>query len=226
MSYGGKAELMKVVNEFSGETNRVIGIRDADFLHLDKKTDSIDKNIFLTDFHDAEMMMIANDNTYKSLVYEYLIIDNVSDNLRNEILKSIVFIAGIRWINDIEDLSVKFKGLGFSEYFQMDYSISVKKETFLDTLMKRSKNKKREITVEEVDKKTEGIADLYNLCNGHDFQKVFALYINSKNNGKAIDEEQIASSFRLAYGLEDFKKSNLYSQLIEWSNIQKISIFE
>ena len=41
----------------------MIGIRDADFLHLaDKET--IPENIFLTDFHDAEMMMISCDNSY------------------------------------------------------------------------------------------------------------------------------------------------------------------
>jgi len=51
ISHGGLNSLLQSVSELLKETDRILGIRDADFLHLVGKQESAE-NIFLTDFHD------------------------------------------------------------------------------------------------------------------------------------------------------------------------------
>lgn len=55
---GGKERLMTALKVLSQETNQVIGIRDADFLHLEKlPIPSLP--LFYTDYHDIEMTMLS-----------------------------------------------------------------------------------------------------------------------------------------------------------------------
>jgi hypothetical protein len=222
-SYGGKTELIKIVSEFIDKNDRVIGIRDADFIHFDGNNESTN-NIFLTDYHDAEMMMISCDNTFRSLLAEFT--QNEGLELRDKILNSIMFVAGTRWINESEGLSIRFEGLGFSNFFKINDKITLDNSTFIVTLMKRSINKKRSVSVDEINKKISNVTDFYNFCNGHDFQKVFALYVSSKKTGKTINEDSVSRSFRLAYSFSDFAKTHLYKQLQQWGIDNKKQLFK
>ena len=73
----------------------VVGIRDADFMHLEN-TPSPLPNLFLTDFHDAEMLMAANDSAFAKIAGEYQI---EKTGLREKLLHSIRFLAYFRWYN-------------------------------------------------------------------------------------------------------------------------------
>ncbi len=68
---GGKNELRDALEILIHETNRVIGIRDADFMHIDKQRQTINV-LFLTDAHDAEMMSVADDVVFQQVIAEYL----------------------------------------------------------------------------------------------------------------------------------------------------------
>jgi len=108
ISHGGLNGLLRAVSKLLKETARILGIRDADFLHLEGKKETVE-NIFLTDFHDAEMMIISCDNAYHGVVAEYLKEEEEPYPLRKKILKSIAFIGGLRWINVSESLERNFK---------------------------------------------------------------------------------------------------------------------
>ncbi|MEZ4524992.1 MAG: DUF4435 domain-containing protein [Desulfobacterales bacterium] len=222
ISYGGVNRLLEAVAELLKETDRVLGIRDADFLHLEGKRET-GRNIFLTDFHDSEMMLLACDKAYHAVAAEYLRKEKNPLLLREKILKSIAFIGGVRWMNNSENLELNFKGLGFGNFYD-GKNLSLDEEKCLNEMMKRSPNTKREMLREEIRLKIKDVSYFLNLCNGHDFQKAFALCVNSDSN-KGVNDAQISKEFRIAYRFEDFQETNLYRQLKDWSDTQARAMF-
>lgn len=228
ISYSGLSGLLKIVSNLLEETKSIIGIRDADFLHLENKTETIN-NIFLTDYHDAEMMLIACDNSFNAVAAEYVGRDNNAASLREKLLRSIAFIGGLKWINDAESLGLNFKNFGIGDYYKGE-TFFLDEDAYLQVIMKRSVEKKREVLRDNVitkikDVLIKDIFYLYNLCNGHDFHRAFALYINS-NSDKAIKFEEIGKAFRVAYRIEDFQETNLYKQLRKWSDKNSKALFQ
>jgi hypothetical protein len=221
--YGGVTSLLRAVSRLLEETDRILGIRDADFLRLEGKSET-PAHIFLTDFHDTEMMLISCDNAYNAVVAEYIHLEKAPDSLRKKLLRSITFIGGLRWINDSASIGLNFKNFGISDFYNVE-DFSLKEEGYLQTVMKRSPTKKKEVASEEIMQKIENIFDFYNLCNGHDFQRVFALFVNA-NSKKGVKEEEIGKSFRVAYRFEDFQKTSLYEQLKKWSNNKSLVLFK
>ena len=60
---GGNVKLESCVADISSSYPLAIGIRDADFIHL--SSEAYNKvNMFLTDYHDIEMTMIADEDTF------------------------------------------------------------------------------------------------------------------------------------------------------------------
>ena len=147
------------------ESNRIIGIRDADFLHLDKQQETI-QCLFLTDVHDAEMMILSCNTAFQSVVAVHLTSRYRDfDILRLKILDSIAFIGVIRWLNNSESLELNFKGLNLSAFIDPN-ELSIDKHRCIQEIEKRSPNKKRSIETKEIDDKLIDELDYYNLCNG------------------------------------------------------------
>ncbi len=223
ISHGGLSSLLDIVSVLLKETNRILGIRDADFLHLEGKKETAE-NIFLTDSHDVELMIISCDKAYLAVVAEYPNRENNPLSLRDKILKSNAFIGGLRWINNTDSLELNFQGLGFGNFYN-GKTVVLDEEKCLRVVLERSPNKKKVISKEEILSKIKNVSDFLNLCTGHDFQKAFALCVNS-NSRHEVRDVDIGKAFRLAYGFEDFKKSNLYRQLREWPGHQSFPLFK
>jgi hypothetical protein len=144
-------------------------------------------------------------------------------SFRQKILESIAFIGGIRWINDIEDLKLNFRNFGFGCFYN-GKTLALNEEDYLSEIMQRSANKKREVHKEEIALKINDIKDFFNLCNGHDFQKVFALCV-SANFHKGINHTEVGRAFRIAYQFEYFRETDLYKRLEKWAEQQKKTLF-
>lgn len=181
------------------------------------------ENIFLTDFHDAEMMIISCDNALHAVVAEYLGKEEEPPSLREKILKSIAFIGGLRWVNDSDNLKLNFKNLGIGNFYDGE-TLVLDEEKCLNEIMRRSPNRKKEISKEDVRLKIKDVSDFLNLCDGHDFQKAFALCVSF--NKKGVKDAEIGKVFRVAYGFANFQKTSLYRELKEWSKGQSWSLFK
>lgn len=230
ISHGGVKGVLSSVSELLRETKRILGIRDADFLHLEGKKETAE-NIFLTDFHDAEMMIVSCDKAYHEVAAEYLREEKEPYALREKILKSIAFIGGIRWINvsessDVsESLGLNFEGLGLGNFYKGE-TLTLDEDNCLSEIIKRSPKRKKEISISDVRLKIQNVSDFLNLCNGHDFQKAFAFCVSSFHSKKRVNDAEIGKAFRIAYRFEDFQKTDLYKQLKEWSKEQSRSLFK
>ena len=190
---------------------------------MERKNEAI-KNIFLTDFHDAEMMIISCDNAYNAVVAEYLREEKYPSSLRENLLKSIAFMGGLRWINYSDSLELNFNKIGIGNFYD-GQTVSLDENKCLNEIIRRSPKRKKDVLIQDVRLKIKDVSDFLNLCNGHDFQRAFALCISSTSK-KGVNDVEIGKAFRVAYRFDDFQKSNLYRQLKEWSNSQRMSLFK
>jgi hypothetical protein len=199
------------------DTHRVIGIRDADFLRMGESGDP-PPNIFLTDFHDAEMMTVMCDETFRQVAEEHLHQEKNPLALRGKCLESLIFISCIRWINDSEHLEINFNGIAFGNFFNAG-EVCINEEACITDIHGRSPNRKRNLTVPEIRQKAKSLTlpnDSPHLCNGHDFNSVFALYINSKNK-QGVSQITLAKEFRIACRIGDFQPTDLFRDLSRWA---------
>lgn len=224
---GGNSKVEDAVLDILPIYPLIIGIRDADFIRLNNITYS-KTNMFLTDYHDIEMTLVAELSVFSAILSEFTDIEiNRHETIREEIMRLIEPISLIKWLNDTEKLEISFKKpsfqdllnfsnwqIDFNEYFTRliskspnatitDFSTIVNK---LQTLKTRQPN-------------------MLQLCNGHDFMKAIAAFLREKSNKKFVNEEYIASIFRIKYSKDDFYKTDLYSSIKHWGNDHNVNIF-
>lgn len=211
---GGKAALTQALKVLSEETEQVIGIQDADFLHLNKRYPQV-KNLFYTDYHDIEMTMLSFEEARINLLTEYQMQDKQEAIWKN-VLEEASYIGYIRWYNDINDSEINFKGLKYGGMIGLDSGkIHLIKSQLLEELNKRSKNKKEHLTEELIARFIEekNTNDSLNLCNGHDATDLFSLRLGGK-----ISANSFVKDLRLSFTNEQFRRTKLYKQLQEWEN--------
>jgi uncharacterized protein DUF4435 len=214
-------KVLKTLRE-DDQNDRVIGIRDADFLHLNNKKENA-SYLFVTDCHDMEMMTIASDKAFKSIIAEHCG-DCLPDyqKLRQDILRSIKFLGGIRWYNEKNACKYNFDGLGFGKYYNSE-TLELDQQKCVEDINQRSSNKTQDAEITEVNKIIDKVNDLLNLCNGHDFTKAFALHATM--NYRQVSHASIESGLRQAYGSAEFEKTVLYESLKVWGKNSKYSLF-
>ncbi|OGT22715.1 MAG: hypothetical protein A2342_05425 [Gallionellales bacterium RIFOXYB12_FULL_54_9] len=211
---GGIKSLRYAMQILVNESDRVIGIRDADFLHIGNQQEAIDR-LFVTDTHDAEMLMLACDTVFQHLLCEHIPGESSQFKmLREKLLGSLAFVGGIRWLNHLEDLTLKLDDIGLADFYDAA-NMKLDKARCIQNVEARSPNKKSAIQEQEISNKISGITDYFNLCNGHDAVKGLALYISAKNS-KGIKDVELERTLRIAYRKEDFAATKLYANLRRW----------
>jgi hypothetical protein len=169
-------------------------------------------------------MLVTCDIAFQHVVAEYLHRkQNEFETLRENILISLLFLSAIRWLNNTEDLGLNFDGLALNNFYDAA-NLSLDKEKCLMNIEQRSPKKKRSIAEAEIHEKTANISDYYNICNGHDVLKAFALHLSSHNR-EGINHEHIAGSLRIAYRKEDFAETALFANLKNWESQTGYSLF-
>jgi len=211
---GGISHLKTALSVLLIETKRVLGIRDADFLHLELVKEEAEA-LFLTDYHDIEIQMFHSDKVLKSLFNEYQVEDDIN-KIRSEILAAVSFLGYVRWYNNKNNYGLNFQGISFEKLFD-NKTISLNQKKLVKYINERSPNKEKEIVIDDVNAMINKSIDLYQLCNGHDVIKLLRLFINFKrNNRKPVNDDGISSALRLSYTYDDFKKTKLFEALNEW----------
>lgn len=117
---GGKEQLAIVLRELNTVFTLVFGIRDADFLHLEAKSSPL-SNLFLTDYHDLEIMLINSDTAFSAVVYEFVPVEKQENHadLRKKFLNALKFLSYLRWYNEMNNGELNFKGLNLGDIFDV-----------------------------------------------------------------------------------------------------------
>ncbi len=112
---GGNTKLEEGVRVLTRSYPLVFGIRDSDFIRLGS-IEYNQTNMFLTDLHDIEMTLISEDEVFSAVVFEYSGIAKDDHNgIRLKIIKTIEKVSYLKWLNQVENLELKFEGSGFQD---------------------------------------------------------------------------------------------------------------
>jgi hypothetical protein len=226
----GKVFVEKALNDLNTIITNIIGIRDADFLHLEN-TPSPLPNLFLTDTHDLELMLLQADSVFQKLVNEY----NINANFRAQLLEIVAFLGYFRWYNEKNDwyneqgepIGFTFTGLQLNKFYKNN---ALDKQNLVEQVIKQSKQVPEtdsNQTIYAVAQLQNNTHDLWQVCNGHDCIKVLAAHINQVNFGKkSINDKDLEQSIRFAYHITDFKQSILYKNTQAWASTNNCVLYK
>lgn len=204
----------------------IVGIIDADFWRLEYHH-AASSNLFLTDDHDLECMLIHS-SAYDNVLSEYA---NKNKYLRFEerkksplktlILENTAKIGYLRWYSLLNNLGLKFSDLNFN-IFVSQTELEVDMRKLIEYVLSQSKKQgvlKTEIVLKDVEKLAKRQYDLWNVCCGHDLIEILSIgfiHIFGEYNAKNLFPGNLEGSFRLAYEYNYFLNTDLCQYLITW----------
>jgi hypothetical protein len=211
----------------SYDLSGVLFIVDADFDRLEGKHQD-KSNLFLTDTHDLETMILKSPALDK-LLTEYgsiqkikKIIETRGKDIRQILLEAGVQIGYLRWVNEKDNLSLKFEGISFHEFIDENL-LTLNLVKMIITV--QNKSQRRDIKVEDIQERLSQLSnpdhDSWDVCCGHDLVCILSFGLRKAlgtNNANAVTPEHIELDLRLSYEEAFFFDTQLYKSLRVWEN--------
>lgn len=198
-------------DSFSG----ALAIVDADFDILEGKVPA-SQNIFFTDTHDLETMLLASPALEKVLA-EY----GSEEKIKGKDVRMILLEAGkpigyLRWVSLRETMSLKFEGMKF-DHFLDKTSITVDVSRLMDQFTHGVRTKEQ--IVHLLEKLQNDAHDPWHVCCGHDLIAILSEGLRSllgSCKSQDVRPEVVERSLRLAYEKTFFILTKLYTSLRMW----------
>jgi Protein of unknown function (DUF4435) len=210
-------EILSADKKFTG----AIGIVDADFDNLEAKNQNV-ANLFLTDFHDLECLILISPALEKVLAEfgSENKINKFSQDIRETLFETGSFIGYFRWISLSDELHLTFEDLDFGKF------IDAKSLIFdLNVFIAKVKNKsqRHDINTSQITRQINELASNNHIKEqvacGKDVVEILSVALQKclgTNNSNNVTTEIIARDLRLAYEFEFFILTNLYQNIKEW----------
>lgn len=215
-SYSGKRDILTIVKQFP-RNMRVIGIRDRDYT-----TKSGSKRIFFNDYCCAEMMIISLDDCFRR-TYSYFYKGELSfSDLRMYCFEHLEQLSKVRKLNEINNWSINFETFKISNIYDNDIIEMNKKLINAIVNCKVNKVSKHQLEQCHFLKKCISITDFLEITNGHDFVEMFKIMCAEKR--KSPNNREIESNIHGTFGPQEFKKTKLYSTLMDYQVKKKLVI--
>jgi 5S rRNA maturation endonuclease (ribonuclease M5) len=221
----GKNNAIKALSILEKEDNfrRVVAVIDADFSRIEQQIPD-SNNLFLTDEHDLEMMLI------KSAAFDKLLkergseekIKAFTEDIRETLLKLGQEIGKLRWLSLRNKLDLKFEGLNFKNFIDKE-NLSIN----IDKLIISIKNHSQKPSLDEQQIKqdlsviSDENHDPWQLCCGHDFISILAIAlckVLGTWNANDVKTEVLERELRLAYELSYFYQTQIYQLMVNWQS--------
>lgn len=218
-------ELVDGLNKIHLESN-FIGIKDADYDVLNHVNYPY-PNLFMTDKHDLETMMISEE-ALENIMKEYLRYEdmkkerielNVQDFLQ-EAIEKIRSLSYFRWYNDLSRSKLSFGTLKLSTMLKEDPTLSYDCcLAFITRLNPDTTFIPTSKMLADFENSHLGQIDTYQLLRGHDLCEMLSLLLQSHPYSYArshVSDDKIEASLRLVYSGEQFRKTQLYASITTW----------
>jgi len=204
----------------------IIGIADADFWRLEHHKD-LPKNLFLTDFHDSECMLIYSP-AYDNILAEYAnrtkylkFEERKKTPVRQILLQSAAKIGYLRWYSLLHNTGLRFSDLKF-EQFVNPKELDIDMKRLIEHVISHSKKDPivdAQYLFKEVQSLINAQYNLWDICCGHDLMEILSIgliHIFGEYNAKGLFGGNLEGSFRLAYHYDFFKTTKLCKNLLAW----------
>jgi hypothetical protein len=215
-------EVLEILEKESFEGSLVIV--DADFWHLEGiKPGSV--NLFLTDTHDLETMILCNSSAWEKILSEFGStnkIKRLKKTVRDMLLENALLIGLLRWIASPskDNLSLIFRDLCF-ENFVDKTGFKVNTDKMIDEV--KNNSKKIEIDRKSIKRRIKSLKkenyDPWQVCSGHDMVQLLAIGLRcvfGNRKSKTLTVEVLEGIVRLAYEENDFSLTGLYRSMEKW----------
>lgn len=239
----GKENVINLIEMLNNRgKDKVIAIVDKDLDWMNSST-HYSSNVYTTDYHDIEIMCVFSDSfgyVMKEFCSKRKLVNFASiDKLREYIVMLSLPIAHFRIYDKENNLNLSFKPNGKKEK-ELDYTKFIDKlsfeflgyEVMIETV-KRYYNQAISLNTENIINGIHEICNrelkVENMLHGHDVTNIISIGLKKKI-GKSITQnansEDIERSLRLAYTFSDFSKTQLYQDIITYSNRIGVQIFQ
>jgi hypothetical protein len=223
-SPSGKIGVFDIISNKRIQDDRVLGIRDKDYLNSD-----IDQHIFFYDYSCLEMMLLYDDKTHENAIVELCDSEDDPKIIREKILSLLIDLSILRKLNEIHTIGLRFSGLSLNKIIDANNGFVLKKEWLFSELRKLNKKQieKFDFLIEIYCKYSECVnclEDLLDITNGHDYIYAFQCYCNSFVK-KKISEEIISRAYRISFRLEAFSNTKLYNDVLRYSEEKALKIW-
>ena len=223
---GGFPKLEECVGVLVNIYPLIIGIRDADFIHLRNEPYS-KTNMFLTDYHDMEMMLISEDEVFNALLFEYTSLSqDEHEEARNSILTTIEQISLLKWLNEKEHLGYKIE-VGFQNLISFS-NHEIDFDQYFSRVLSKSPNATLidiSIVIQKINALKDTNPNAFQLCNGHDFIKALSQYVRETGKRTPVSDDILSSSLRMAYTFEHYKMTKLFANTKLWADTNNCLIY-
>lgn len=198
-SFAGKEGLRELLEETSLNDDRVIAIRDRDYVD----TQTLPDRMFVYDTSCLEMMLLKNADVCHGFCGVYCGEDGSSADTLHDAMRSLSPYSVARRKNEEQGLGINFDRAGFGDLVQPGASFPI------DTLFDRvhiAEELREACKTEAEGLETE---QLYDITNGHDICRYLGC-IADEGNGKKLGEVRVRNILLCSYRKEDFKQTELY----------------
>lgn len=206
-------------------------IKDADFDRLNDISYSTYANLFLTDTHDVETMMLKDDDTEAKLGCEFLNEQGMS--FVRKCIDDLKVLSYIKWCNSSMNLHLNVHCIRVGSIYKGVREVQL--SDCVDCLYKVPDNRLKcpdalqSISVFMTNHQTD---DIWNLVNGHDLCTALAIYLSATAKAtnltgcKSISTDTVAQCIRMAYTMDKFKNTSLYTEIQGWASARQKQLFK
>ena len=204
------------------ENPKVFGIRDRDYTSF-CDTHNISPNVFLTDGRDLEMMLLNSYSVIHGLQSWH---QDFTVNVRRS-TDTMRFLGYLRIFNDIRQTSCIFKDNLTKVSLVWNASTHSVYPDYRERLFSKFQDKcPVAVTREEFDdfvkqKELNDYSD-YDVCRGHDVCRLLCVMMVKKEFSQQKD---LFRCMKDSYSFADFKKTTLYSEVLNWADKRGLTIF-
>lgn len=220
-SYASNTGVDNIVKNYFFGNKRVIGIRDKDYL-----TVPVNDQCFFCDYCCAEMMIISVDNCFDRLYCNFYKNGRMNSmDLRLHCLERLEKLSKLRMVSYTADWGVIFDGIKLSNHYKIN--IEEMNIDIIKALNKINPNNQIDKSREDICDglpKCSNIEEYLQITNGHDFVNLFCKVATSKYGQASI--KSIETTMRGAFSIDDFKSTLLYSNLLTYQMVNKITILK
>ena len=197
-----------------------ISILDSDFIRLSGKKLKHPKNMFYTDFHDSEMLMVNSLGLMRAVFFSVVPHDKEYVELKDRITNELHVLSLARWYVMKNKIGWEYCGLDLS-------SLSWGATIPIDEVIKGfrpGKNPKGNLNKANIEKfvSEHDDVDKRQTTNGHDFVSRMAA-IFKKEYSCQLSDNALRKKMCESFGLKRAKTMQLYNEIKAWCDDNSLS---